>query len=199
MKTATPTHRPTTFLGGVAVAFVLAAAGAASFAALTSVLTSTFAIRAISTLLAGAYLLYLLSRSEERTGRIVTIAAWLSGAVATGVFVTSLPLFIVSHVVMIWLVRTLYFHGSFTPALLDLGISALALATALWAVRTSGSLFLAAWCFFLVQALFVVVPEGTHARAQAGGFDDQPFKRAHRSAGAALHRLANSVNHSVNQ
>ena len=34
-----------------------------------------------------------------------------------------------------------------------------------------------------------------NAQAQSGGFDDQPFKRAHRSAGAALRRLANSVNH----
>jgi hypothetical protein len=194
--TPTTAHRPTTFLGGVAAAFILAAAGGALFAALTTVLTSGVAIRATSTLLAGAYLLYLLSRSEERTGRIVTILVWLSGAVATGVFAASLPLFFVCHVVMIWLVRTLYFHGSFTTALLDLGVAGLALAAAIWAARTSGSLFLAIWCFFLVQALFVVIPEGTNARAQSGGgFDDQPFKRAHRSAGAALRRLANSINH----
>jgi hypothetical protein len=196
--TPTTSHRPTTFFGGVAAAFVLAAAGAASFAALTTVLTSDVAIRATSTVLGGAYLLYLLSRSEERTGRVVTIAVWLTGAVATGVFATSLPLFFVCHVVMIWLVRTLYFHGSFTTALLDLGVAALALAAAIWAARTSGSLFLAIWCFFLVQALFVVIPANTNAQAQAGGFDDQPFKRAHRSAGAALRRLANTVNHSVN-
>ena len=188
--------RPTTFLGGVAAAFMLAAAGAAVFAALTAVLTSDVAIRATSTLLAGAYVLYLLSRSEERTGRIVTIVVWLSGAVATSVFAASLPLFFVCHVVAIWLVRTLYFHGSLTTALLDLGVAGLALAAAIWAARTSGSLFLAIWCFFLVQALFVVIPEGTNARAQSdGGFDDQPFKRAHRSAGAALRRLADSINH----
>lgn len=193
--TPTTSHRPTTFLGGVAVAFILAAAGAAAFAALTTVLTSDVAIRATSTLLGSAYLLYLLSRSEERTGRIVTIVVWLSGAVATSVLAASLPLFFVCHVVMIWLVRTLYFHGSFIPALLDLGITGLAFAAAIWAARTSGSMFLAVWCFFLVQALFVVIPESTNAQAQSGGFDDQPFKRAHRSAGAALRRLANSVNH----
>jgi hypothetical protein len=192
----TPSHRPTTFLGGVAVAFVLAAAGAAVFAALTTVLTGSVAIRAISTLLAGAYLLYLLSRSDERTGRIVTIVVWLSGAVATSVFAASLPLFFVCHVVMIWLVRTLYFHGTFTAALLDLGITGLAFTAAIWAARTSGSLFLAVWCFFLVQALFVVIPEGANAQSQpGGGFDDQPFRRAHRSAGAALRRLAGSINH----
>lgn len=193
--TPTTSHRPTTFLGGVALAFILAAAGAASFAALTTVSTSEFAIRAISTVLGGAYLLYLLSRSEERAGRIVTIAVWLAGVVATAVFVTSLPLFLVCHVTMIWLVRTLYFHGSFVTALLDLGVAALALAAAIWAARTSASVFLTIWCFFLVQALFVVLPADTRAKAQPGGGDDQPFKRAQRSADAALRRLANSINH----
>jgi hypothetical protein len=189
-------YRPTTFLGGVAVAFALAAAGAAVFAALTTVLTGGGAIRATSTLLAGAYVLYLLSRSNERTGRIVTIAVWLSGAVATSVFAASLPLFLVAHVVMIWLVRTLYFHGSFAAALFDLGITGLAFAAAIWAARTSASLFLAVWCCFLVQALFVVIPAGANAPAHSrGGFDDQPFKRAQRSAGGALRRLANSINH----
>jgi len=188
--------RPTTFLGGVAVAFVLAAAGAAVFAALTTVLTGSVAIRATSTLVAGAYVLYLLSRSNERTGRIVTIAVWLSGAVSTSVFAPSLPLFLVAHGVMIWLVRTLYFHASFAAALFDLGITGLAFAAAIWAARTSASLFLAVWCFFLVQALFVAIPEDANAQAQSGsGFDDQPFKRAQRSAGAALRRLANSINH----
>jgi hypothetical protein len=194
--TTTTSHRPTTFLGGVAVAFVLAAAGAAVFAALTTVLTSSVAIRATSELLAGAYVLYLLSRSNERSGRIVTIAVWLSGAVATSVFAPSLSLFLVAHVAMIWLVRTLNFHGSFMAALLDLGLTGLAFAAAIWAARTSASLFLAVWCFFLIQALFVVVPEDANAQAQSGGgFDDQPFKRAQRNAGAALRRLANSINH----
>lgn len=193
--TPTTSHRPTTFLGGVTVAFLLAAAGAASFAALTTVLTSELAVRAISTVLAAAYLLYLLSRSEERAGRIVTIAAWLAGAAATSVFVTSLPLFCVCHVTMIWLVRTLYFHNSFVTALLDLGVAALALAAAIWAAGMSGSVFLSIWSFFLVQALYVVLPANTSAKAQPGGVDDQPFKRAHRSADAALRRLANSINH----
>jgi hypothetical protein len=193
--TPTTSHRPTTFLGGVAAAFILAATGAAAFAALTTVLTGDVAIRATSTVLGGAYLLYLLTRSEERAGRIVTIAVWLSGAIATSVFAASLPLFFVCHVVMIWLVRTLYFHSSFTTALFDLGITGLAFAAAIWAARTSGSVFLAVWCFFLVQALFVAIPEGTYAQARSGGFDEQPFKRARRSAAAALRRLTNSVNH----
>ena len=187
--------RPTTFLGGAGIALLLAAAGAALFASLTPLLSPTSAIRTIATLLSGAYLLYLLSRSGERAGRVVTVAAWIVCAVASITWVASLPLFFIGHVAMIWLIRTLYFHSSFVTALLDLGVGCLALAAAIWAARSSNSVFLAVWCFFLVQALFVALPADVHVTAQPEGLDDQPFKRAHRSASAALRRLANSTHH----
>ncbi len=186
---------PTTLLSGVVVALVFAAVGAAAFAALTPVMGSDLAIRTIATVLGGAYVLYLLTRSQERSGRVVTVAAWLTGAVLASLFVVSLPMLLVCHVAMIWLVRALYFHGSFVTALLDLGVAALALAAAIWAARSSGSMFLIVWCFFLVQALFVVLPSNLAAPAHASRADDEPFKRAYRSADAALHRLANSIHH----
>ncbi|MGH8652343.1 MAG: hypothetical protein ACREYE_09290 [Gammaproteobacteria bacterium] len=43
-------------------------------------------------------------------------------------------------------------------ALADLGLNALGLTAAIWAVKQSGSLFASIWCFFLVQALFVAIP-----------------------------------------
>ena len=93
------------------------------------------------------------------------------------------------------MIRSLYFHGSIVAALADLGIGALALAFAIWAAKSSGSVFLSIWCFFLVQALFVALPADIGAKAQRDDGSDQPFKRAERSATAAIRRLAANVNH----
>ena len=191
------TRRPKapTFIGGAAVAFLFAAAGAAVFAATTPWLAPSLAIRCIVVALGGAYTLYLLSRSEERTGRIATVAVWCVATTLAAVLASSLPLFLICQVASIWLIRSLYFHGSLVAALADLGIGALALAFAIWAARSSGSVFLAIWCFFLVQALFVAVPADMGAKALSDDGSDQPFKRAERSATAAIRRLAANVNH----
>jgi hypothetical protein len=190
------TRRPKapTFFGGVAVAFVFAAVGAAVFAATTPWLASSFAIRCIAIALGGAYTLYLLSRSEERTGRIATVVVWCVATTLAAVFASSLPLFLICQVASIWLIRSLYFHGSIVTALADLGLGALALAFAIWAARSSGSVFMSIWCFFLVQALFVALPANIGAKALGDEDSDQPFKRAERSATAAIRRLAANAN-----
>ena len=94
------TRRPKapTFIGGAAVAFVLALAGAAVFAATTPWLSTAHAIRAVAIALGGAYTLYLLSRSEERTGRIATVALWCVATAFATVFASSLPLFLITKV-----------------------------------------------------------------------------------------------------
>ena len=175
-----------TFLGGVVVAVVFAVAGTALFGAATGV-SPRLALRAIVCLLGGAYTLYLLTRSDERTGRVVTIAAWSGGTALLCALADSFGLFLIGHATMLWLVRALYHQRSTLGALADLGLTALALAAAVASMQSTGSLFLAIWCFFLVSALFPVIPNGS---AQAHASDDPgPFARAERSANAALRRL----------
>lgn len=187
------TPNPPGFFSGVAVAFVFAVVGAALFASLTPWFSASLAIRVIATVLGGGYLLYLLWRSAERTGRIVTVTAWCTSAAAVGWLTPTLPMFLIAHVVLIWLVRSLYFHSSIVTALYDLGLGALALAVAIWAAKSSNSLFLTTWCFFLVHALFVVLPRGTPASAPAEDANQQTFQRAVRSARAAIHRLVADI------
>ena len=174
---------------GAAIAAVLAVAAGATFAGLTVSLTQSLAVRIVVTLLAGSYALYLMYQSNERTGRIVTVAGWCVGATVIGAFVPTLTLFLIAHTCLIWLVRTLYFHESTLTALSDLGLSALALASGIWALRSSYSLSLATWSFFLVQALFVMLPSLQPRTPQADD-GNHAFQRAQRSADAALRRLA---------
>lgn len=183
--------KKTTFWQGVVVALLLALIGSFSLAALPLFMTTATAWKLVVTALALGYALYLLQRSGERTGRIVVPSIFLLiSLVGFGTLPTGL--FVLLQVALIWLVRVLYHHQRLLSALTDLALSALACAAAVWALAT-GSHFLTLWCFFLVQALFVWIPQVT--AADNGGADtttagDADFEASRRLADAALRRLA---------
>ena len=78
------------------------------------------------------------------------------------------------------------------PALLDLALSAISVAGFVWAASRTGSVFLATWCFFLVQALFIAIPPALKRKASAVSRQtNQSFDNARRRADAAIRQLAN--------
>lgn len=188
--------RPT-FLHGVGIALVLAFSGAALYAAVSPFTSSVGLLRLIVSGLALVYIVFLLTASPVRVGRFATFVLWLVAAAAASYLAPGLPAFLLAHVLLLWLVRSLYYRSGVLPAMLDAGLSGLALAAAAWAAISTGSLFLALWCFFLVQALFVAIPErmsaprnhGRRARGSASAVDDD-FERAYRNAETAVRRLA---------
>ena len=91
-----------------------------------------------------------------------------------------------------WLLRSLYFYSGVMPALMDLGLSALSISAAVWAITRSGSVFLATWCFFLVQALFVAIPPAVQRKQKTNlntVAENEDFERARRQADQALRQL----------
>ena len=70
---------------------------------------------------------------------------------------SGLPLagYVLVHLGLVWLVRSLYYYSGLLPALADLGSALLGAAFAVWAAQRSDSAWLALWCFFLVQAFHV--------------------------------------------
>ncbi|MDH5622683.1 MAG: hypothetical protein OEY74_11430, partial [Gammaproteobacteria bacterium] len=99
-------------------------------------------------------------------------------------------LYLLVHVGAIWLIRSLYFYAGVVPALLDLGISALSITATVWAISRSGSVFLATWCFFLVQALFVAIPPAIKKRNVSAVINsNETFDHAKRNADRALRQL----------
>jgi len=180
------------FFQGVIVAAVLGFFASAFVATLTPFVGLGAVIRIAIPALSFAYLLYLFSRSPERIGRVTTLALWVALAALTWWFAPPLPLYLLIHVGAIWLVRSLYFYTGLFPALIDLGLSALSVTATVWAISRSGSVFLATWCFFLVQALFVVIPpaiSGKQAARQGVCTDDGNFEQAKRQADQALRQL----------
>lgn len=180
------------FFHGVVVAAILGFFASAIVATLTPFIGLDSVVRLIIPTLVLAYLLYLFNCSSERVGRVTTLTFWTAMAAVTWWVAPPLPLYLMIHVGAVWLVRSLYFHSGVMPALMDLGLSALSVSAGVWAISRSGSVFLATWCFFLVQALFVAIPPAVkrHAMPQQNTpADNGNFERARRQADAALRQL----------
>ena len=179
---------------GLVAAFVSSACGAALLAALAPWLGGSSALRVVIALLGFSYVVHAIARSGERVGRLTTVACWL--VAAGGAWLVDLPLagYVLVHLAAMWLVRSLYYYSGLLPALADLALSALGAAFAVWAAQRSGSAWLALWCFFLVQALHVLIPRSlTRRPATALDAADDAFARAHRAAEAAVRRLTSSA------
>ena len=183
--------RPT-FFHGVIVAAVLGFFASAIVATLTPFVGLGAVVRLVIPALALAYLLYLFSRSTERLGRVTALSAWTVLAVLTWWVAPPLPLYLLTHVAAIWLLRSLYFYSGLVPALMDLGISTLSVSATVWAISRSGSVFLATWCFFLVQALFVAIPPALakkRTEQRSTPAESEQFEVARRQADQALRQL----------
>jgi hypothetical protein len=180
------------FFHGVVVAAALGFFASAVVATLTPFAGLAAVIRLVIPLIALAYLLYLLNRSGERLGRVTALMLWSAMTAVTWWIAPPLPLYLMIHVGAIWLVRALYFYSGVMPALMDMGLTAVSLSAAVWAMTRSGSVFLATWCFFLVQALFIAIPPALQRRVKADPspvVDNENFDRARRQADAALKQL----------
>jgi hypothetical protein len=184
--------RPT-FLEGVTVALVASLSMGGLFTILASLFASGSVLRILIAVTGLLYVVYLLRRSGEKVGRISSITLWLMGAALIWLMGLSLPLYLMAHLGIVWLIRSLYYYASLISVLADFALVLFGMAAAVWAVLQTGSLFVSVWCFFLVQALFVVIPE-TWVRSDraVNELDNRQdlFQNAYRTAEAALTKLS---------
>jgi hypothetical protein len=172
---------------------VLSACGAALLTALTPWLGSGTALRLGVAGLGFAYTLYLIARSGERVGRLTTLAGWVGVASVVWLVGVPLPGYVLAHLGLVWLVRSLYYYSGLLSALADLGLTALGAAFAAWATVRAESAWLALWCFFFVQAFHVAIPASLARGAAAERPADDAFARAHRAAESAVRRLSSTA------
>ena len=178
------------FVEGAGVALALALGGGIAFAALVPMLAGGLVLRGVVAACALGYLLYLLARSGARAGRVTAVAAWLATTVLAWWFAPSLLLFLLAQAGFLWLLRALLFHRGALAALADLGLTALGLAAAGWALARTGSVGAALWCFFLVTALFAFIPPRFPRRAAPESSTPDRFQQAQRAAETALRELS---------
>lgn len=182
------------FFEGVSLAIAVSIIGSLLYAIFNSVMPGEAVFRLLIAGISLAYIVYLLSRSNEHSGRVTVIAIWMAAAILIWLFSPSSVIYIVLHLVLVWLVRSLYFYSSILSALLDMGLAGVGLLGAVWAVSWTSSLLLGLWCFFLMQALFVLIPSNFKDRSlnrtrglHAG---ESQFDLAHRAAVAAVRKLS---------
>ncbi len=142
-----------------------------------------------------SYSIYLLGRSQQRTGRIIVTLSWLLMSVAIWWFELPLLHYALVHLAALWLIRSLYFHTSILSTVLDLGLIGFGVAVAFWALIHSSSPLLSLWCFFLVQAVFVTIPGRIRPAPtnQDSSNSNIKFQQALRTAQSALNSLAHTA------
>ncbi|MGD8589800.1 MAG: hypothetical protein PVG22_13325 [Chromatiales bacterium] len=184
--------RPT-FFEGALVALVMSLVGSVLFTVLSPLMGGENGLRWLIAGMSLGYVVYLLKRSHEPVGRITVVLGWLMLTTVVGFLELSLPVYLIVHLLGVWLIRSLYFYAGILPTLLDLGLSALSLATGFWAFAHTSSLFLSIWCLFLVQALFVAIPASIRSKAtetESQSLSGERFEQAYRGAQTALRKLS---------
>lgn len=177
------------FWRGAALGLLASAAGAVAFHACAPWLGHAASFRGVLVLLALASACFALADTQARIGRVVAVAGWLALLAALMTFDPPLPLWLGTTVLALWLTRSLYRYQSLWQAGADAALSLFAVAAGVLALRHSQSLFLALWCFFLVQAATAWIPRGPRSTPPPAG---DRYDQAQRSAEAALRRLASS-------
>lgn len=179
-----------TFIEGVVVALISATTASILFSALKLIFPADTVLQLLIPLLSLGYIGYLMSRGQERRGRVTAIGGWLL-LTLTGVLLSLslLPLLLL-HSGYIWFIRSLYHHHRLLAAAADLMLTGLSLAASVWAMLSSGSLFMTIWCFFLTQALFVFIPKSWPRKQRSDQTSAAPFDQAYQTAQRALAKLA---------
>ena len=178
------------FFEGVILALVASLTASLLYSLLAPYLPAEPLLQLLISGLTLAYVAYLLTRSKARVGRIVCLLLWLATATVCWLINPPLTVYLVIHIGLIWLIRSLYFYSSLLASLTDLGLGVLGLAALLWAIVQTSSLFLAIWSFFLVQALFSIIPKTLKKSTQTASSNNQAhFQVAQQRAESALRSL----------
>lgn len=179
---------------GIAIALIASFMGSVGYLTLSTFFSDSFVVRFLISSFSFFYILYLLSRTKERIGRFTTVVIWAVVSLAAWLIWPTITLFVLLHLSLVWLIRSLYFYSSLLSASADLLLNVLSIATAIWAFSHTGSLFLGIWCFFLIQALFVLIPHRMNrnkARTTTHKANHtESFGQAYSDAEAAVHKLS---------
>jgi hypothetical protein len=141
-------------------------------------------------MIAYAYIVYLLMQSPRPVGR--TLLAGLSALALLGSLALETRWIVLAAMTLIAGIRACAYSQGLLSAFLHGSLCLCGFGTALWAYWQSGSLLLATWSFFLLQALFVWIPSRLRSPASASQEEvdgEDGFRKAHQAAQQALARL----------
>ncbi|GMR16258.1 MAG: hypothetical protein BMS9Abin31_0577 [Gammaproteobacteria bacterium] len=184
----------TSFNEGVVVALVSSISVSALFSLISYLLLGGGAFKLLIAGISFFYIMYLLLRTKERTGRVTVILIWFIATLLSLVFVSSILLYVSIQLFMVWLLRSIYFYNSIFSALIDLTLTGMSVVIAVWTWSVSESMFLTVWSFFLMQALFVFIPKSFNTKEKPESIADEDndrFEYAYHTAEMAVEKLIN--------
>lgn len=182
-----------TFFEGLLVALAFSFGGSIVYFAFSGIFIEHTAVKLLITFLSLFYIIYLLGRSQETTGRFSIVLFWFVLTIPMWFTSPSIATYLLLQLLAIWIIRSIYFYSSLLPAITDFILTVISLITALWASSHTGSLFLSLWCFFLTQALFIYIPGRFKFLIKSKTstiHSDIEFQRSYRAAEAAIIKLS---------
>ncbi len=182
--------KPATFNEGLGIAFVSSLFGGVAYYLLSAFIADSYLIRLLISIGSFIYIVYLLNRGQTRLGRVSVMGLWGVISIATWIYWPPASVFLLVHISMLWIIRSLYFYSSVLSVLADLLLNLFSILAAFWAAHHSGSVFLSIWCFFLIQALFVAIPKNMFTPATKSMSTDDQFQTAYRAAQSAVVKLS---------
>ena len=176
-------------LANIVFAIIACVGGSILFTLLPLVFSSATSLEIVIAVISAGYLSFLLKKGRQLTGRVIAFTTWVL-ITGTALLIDSpITYFILSQAAMIWLARSIVFHQSILPSLLDLGLITIGLLAAVWALLQTNSIATALWCFFLVQSLFGYIPNFKLFSKDHPPTDPDRFQAAHRVAADAIQKL----------
>ncbi len=159
----------------------------------TPILGGLFALKLSAALTGSTYVCWLTSRLNGKPGAI-SITLILAVTLFIGMLLNATFLYLASAgLLSLWFVRSFRRYRSFLGYALDFVVLGMSLLASAAAYFYTGSVFLALWCFFLVNGFYVFIPiqalpwQRTETRQQ-GDLTSQ-YDEAETSARQALNQL----------
>jgi len=180
------------FPEGVVVALVASLSASMLDSLINSVSSEVTAWRMLIAGLGFGYSVYLLCRSQQHVGRGIVVIGWLLFSLVAWLYALPVLAYALVTLMAVWLTRAVLFHNTVLAVLLDLGLTAVSLVFALWALLHTNNVLLCVWCLFLVQALCVTISSSRKPTLayQTESSRQMIFLRALSTAQSALDRLA---------
>lgn len=150
-----------------------------------------FGFKILMVALLALYTIYLVSNSKGKAG--IVLFLFLSGLLTVGAVLLPISLLVIAGlcVMVIWMARSILFQKNLMGSVCDLILCFVGLSLAWISYTATRSHIMAIWTFFLVQALFVLIPSLSPFGPSEAVVESDSFSKAHQVAEEAFARIVN--------
>ncbi|WP_444995242.1 hypothetical protein [Aliikangiella sp. IMCC44359] len=175
------------------IGLCLSIVGAVGFQTMSWVLPEGDVLQIILSTINFVYIAYLLFNSSHKTGRLSCLILYSTANIILLLAFISHEILLIFLCSSIWLARSIFFQKNLLASIIDALLILIGYSVALWTLSTTHSWFLTLWCFYLIQTLFIYIPQLTRIKKKQDNSlpDNQAFQIAYKNATNAIKRIEN--------